>query len=125
MKKGRVFLLIASLTLILSCRNDSRMIIGKWKLENSSSVQGEMMLTFFSENVFSIVYSAKNETQTRIKNTGVWKWDIESNILELINDKGNTVEKYHIQLLNKDSLIWLEMKEGKTISFNPHLFLKG
>jgi len=125
MKKGRVFLLIASLTLILSCRNDSRMIIGKWKLENSSSVQGEMMLTFFSENVFSIVYSAKNETQTRIKNTGVWKWDIESNILELINDKGNTVEKYHIQLLNKDSLIWLEMKEGKTISFNPQLFLKG
>jgi hypothetical protein len=65
-------------------------------------------------------YLVKNRMNFQIKNSGLWKLNVETNVLEFIND--NMSEICQVQLLRKDSLIWQEVNEKKDTSYLPNFF---
>ena len=124
MKKSGNILAIVLLAFFLSCDGESSVILGKWKLNDEYSNNGKMVLTFFSKNIYTIAYSANNKMNSQIMNNGIWNFDEESNIIKLINNKGNTIETFQIELLNKDSLIWHAINDHNLNSNESKLFIR-
>lgn len=116
----KIITFLTFLVMVVSCRNENDMLIGKWKQNASASKNGVLTITFFSRNLFTKIYSSSNNVV--IENDGIWEYGKRPNTINLKPNDKNNFDKYVITKLNTDSLIW-EPIDTSFVS-EPMLFLK-